>query len=103
MTGRFPQRMDSCAAAANEAMIDGEPRPKKRRGWAQGKRDRMVELIIEHWRNLDGSNQYLWSLWRDGKRVGVSRPTETQDGAEQQGMDWCLRSTGGGPDRVTRL
>ena len=70
---------------------------------ARGKRDRMVELIIEHWRNLDGSNQYLWSLWRDGKRVGVSRPTETQDGAEQQGMAWCLRSTGVQPDRVTRL
>ena len=68
-----------------------------------GNAKRMVELSIEHWRNLDGSRQYLWSLWRDGKRIGVSRPTETQDGAEQQGMDWCLRSTGVQPDRVTRL
>ena len=63
----------------------------------------MVELIIEHWRNLDGSSQYLWSVWRDGKRIAMSRPSTAQQDAEQQGMDWCLRSTGAAPDRVTRL
>jgi len=63
----------------------------------------MVELIIEHWRNMDGSNQYLWSLWRDGKRIFVSRPTDTPEDAEQQGLAACQRSTGVCPDRVTRL
>lgn len=68
-----------------------------------GKRLAMIELIIEHWKNLDGSSQYLWSVWRDGKRLGVSRPTSLPEDAEQQGLDWCRKSIGGQPDRVTRL
>ncbi len=63
----------------------------------------MVELIIEHWKNLDGSSQYLWSVWRDGKRLGVSRPIAAPDDAEQEGLAWCRKSTGATPDRVTRL
>ncbi|MCC7049598.1 MAG: hypothetical protein IT562_23005 [Alphaproteobacteria bacterium] len=63
----------------------------------------MIELIIEHWKNLDGSSQYLWSVWRDGKRLGVSRPTSLPEDAEQQGLDWCRKSIGEQPDRVTRL
>ena len=63
----------------------------------------MMELIIEQWKNLDGSNQFLWSVWRDGKRIGMSRPQSKSEDAEQQGMDWCLKSTGLRPDRVTRL
>lgn len=63
----------------------------------------MMELIIEHWRNLDGSDQFLWSAWRDGKRLRVSRPTAKADDAEQQGLDWVVRETGAKPDRVTRL
>ncbi len=63
----------------------------------------MTELIIEKWLNLDGSRQFLWSVWRDGKRIGMSRPQDKPEDAEQQGLDWCLRSTGGRPDRVTRL
>jgi hypothetical protein len=63
----------------------------------------MVELIIEKWLNLDGSSQFLWSVWRDGKRIGMSRPQEKSEDAERQGLDWCLRSTGSRPDRVTRL
>jgi hypothetical protein len=63
----------------------------------------MTELIIEQWKNLDGSCQYLWSVWRDGKRIGMSRPQAKAEEAEQEGMNWCLRSTGSRPDRVTRL
>lgn len=63
----------------------------------------MTELIIEKWLNLDGSNQFLWSVWRDGKRIGMSGPQDKSEDAERLGLDWCLRSTGGRPDRVTRL
>ncbi|MGQ0676096.1 MAG: hypothetical protein ACT4N4_08435 [Rhodospirillales bacterium] len=63
----------------------------------------MTELIIEQWLNLDGSSQFLWSVWRDGKRIGMSRPQAKPEDAEQQGREWCLRSTGSRPDRVTRL
>ncbi|MND00791.1 hypothetical protein D3C83_195260 [compost metagenome] len=62
-----------------------------------------VELIIEQWRNLDGSCQFLWSVWRDGHRIQMSRPTESATDAETQGMNWCKRETGNAPDSVTRL
>ena len=63
----------------------------------QGTSARMMELIIEQWKNLDGSSQFLWSVWRDGKRIGMSRPQSKCEDAEQQGLDWCLKSTGGLP------
>jgi hypothetical protein len=85
-------------------MIDASIRKRARStGRRKGERLDMIELIIEHWKNLDGSSQYLWSVWRDGKRLGVSRPTALSEEAEQQGLDWCRKSTGGQPDRVTRL
>ena len=63
----------------------------------------MLELMIEHWHNLDGSDQYLWSVWRDGKRIVMSRPTASSADAEQQGLAWCQRSAGQPPDRLTKL
>ena len=33
----------------------------------------MVELIVEHWHNPDGSDHFLWSVWRDGKREHKQR------------------------------
>ena len=63
----------------------------------------MVELIVEHWHNPDGSNHYLWSVWRDGKRVEMGQPHATQDLAEQEGGQWCWRVLKAPPDRVTRL
>ena len=63
----------------------------------------MVELIIEHWRNPDGSSHFLWSVWRDGKRVEMGRPTPDAQAAEQAGGQWCWRVLKAPPDRVTRL
>ncbi len=62
-----------------------------------------TELIIEHWRNLDGSSHFMWSLWQDGRRLEMGRPTGSADKAEQQGQTWCAKSLGRKPDRVTRL
>ncbi len=63
----------------------------------------MVELIIEYWSNPDGSNHFLWSVWRDGKRVEMGRPMPDAQAAEQAGGQWCWRVLKAPPDRVTRL
>jgi len=63
----------------------------------------MVELIVEHWHNPDGSDHYLWSVWRDGKRIEMSGPIANPDSAESQGKTWCERSLRQSPDRTTRL
>jgi hypothetical protein len=63
----------------------------------------MIELIIERWSNPDGSSHYLWSVWRDGKRVEMSRHIASAEGAEALGRSWCEQTIGRPPDRVTRL
>ena len=63
----------------------------------------MIELIIEQWTNLDGSNHYHWSVWQDGKRVEMSGRIAGVESAEALGRAWCEKSLGRGPDRVTRL
>ena len=63
----------------------------------------MIELIIEKWGNLDGTASYLWSVWRDGKRIEMSGQIANADNAESQGRLWCERSLSQAPDRITRL
>jgi hypothetical protein len=65
--------------------------------------DSQTELIVEHWRNLDGSSHFMWSLWQGGRRLEMGRPTASADQAEQQGVAWCQKSLGRPPDRLTRL
>lgn len=63
----------------------------------------MLELMIELWKNLDGSSHYLWSVWEDGARIGMGRGARTADAAEAEGIEWCRRTAERAPDRVTRL
>jgi len=63
----------------------------------------MIELMIETWSNLDGSSHYLWSVWREGKRVEMSGPIARPESAESQGLQWCEKNLGRRPDRITRL
>jgi hypothetical protein len=63
----------------------------------------MIELIIDSWSNLDGSSHYLWSVWRDGKRVEMSGRIASAESAESLGRAWCEKTVGRPPDRVTRL
>lgn len=63
----------------------------------------MVELIIECWRNPDGSSHFLWSVWRDGRRVEMGQPVANADAAERAGGQWCWRVLKAPPDRTTRL
>jgi hypothetical protein len=63
----------------------------------------MVELMIEHWSNLDGSSHYLWSIWRDGKRLEMSGRIASAEKAEAEGRAWCEKALARSPDRITRL
>jgi hypothetical protein len=63
----------------------------------------MVEVMIERWTALDGSVDYRWSVWRDGKRVEMGGPHATPEGSEAAARRFCLTELGSAPDRVTRL
>jgi hypothetical protein len=63
----------------------------------------LVELMIEQWSQPDGSIQYLWSVWQQGKRIGLGEGAPTVDAAEKAGRQWCVETTARPPDRITRL
>jgi hypothetical protein len=63
----------------------------------------MVEVMIERWMNADGSTDHLWSLWCDGDRLQFGRGHETGEAAEAEAPEFCHRSLGVQPDRMTRL
>ena len=63
----------------------------------------MLELMIEQWKNPDGSSHFLWSVWEDGSRIGMGRAAATPAAAETEGLSWCRKAAGREPDRVTWL
>ncbi len=63
----------------------------------------MVELIVECWSYPDGGTEYFWSLWQDGKRVQFSDRRGSGESAEAEGRDFCRRTLGTAPDKVTHL
>ncbi len=63
----------------------------------------MIELIIERWRNLDGSEHFLWSVWQGGKRVEMSGRLASAATAESEGRSWCEKNLARAPDRITQL
>ncbi len=63
----------------------------------------MLELMIELWKESDGSSRYLWSVWEGGSRIGMGRGARTADAAEAEGTAWCRDTASRAPDRITRL
>jgi hypothetical protein len=63
----------------------------------------MVEIIIERWIQRDGRTDFMWSVWRDGKRVAMGEPADSAEAAEAHGRAACRQMLGGEPDRITRL
>jgi hypothetical protein len=61
----------------------------------------MLEAMIEKWSNRDGSVDYLWSLWRNGKRVTMGGHFASAAAAEQAARRHCQEKLGCEPDRVT--
>lgn len=63
----------------------------------------MHEVIIERWSNRDGSQDILWSVWEDGRRIEMGGPHATAAAAEAEALAYCRRTIGRAPDRVTKL
>lgn len=63
----------------------------------------MIEVMIEQWKNLDGTTDYQWSVWREGARVEMGGPFATGDAAELAAFEFCDRNFGAERATVTRL
>jgi hypothetical protein len=63
----------------------------------------MLELMIEVWRDDDEGDSFRWSLWLDGKRVGMGGPHAGAAESEAEAVALAERRLGRRPDRVTRL
>lgn len=45
----------------------------------------MIEMMIERWSQRDGSEEWLWSIWRDGGRERMDGPYDSPESAETGG------------------
>ena len=63
----------------------------------------MLEIIVERWSNRDGSVDYLWSVWLDGRRREMGGPVQDAAAAEAAAAEYCRGQLARKPDRVTRL
>ncbi len=62
-----------------------------------------LELMIEKWSQRDGSADYLWSLWQDGKRVEMGGRFKSAEAAETAARLFCRQRLNAEPDRITRI
>jgi hypothetical protein len=62
-----------------------------------------LEIIVERWTAGDGNTDFLWSLWRDGKRLTMGGSHPTAEAAEAEARAFCAERLGRAPDRITRL
>lgn len=63
----------------------------------------MIQAIVERWNNADGSVDYLWSLWRDGRRVHMGGPSRSSESAAAEAAAFCRESLGCEPDELREL
>jgi hypothetical protein len=63
----------------------------------------MLEVMIEQWKNLDGSVDYPWSVWRDGVRIHMGGVLGSADDAEIDAKAYCVARLGSEPDSIVHL
>ena len=63
----------------------------------------MIEVMIEQWKNLDGSVDYLWSVWQEGTRVQMGGSHKSAAEAREAALEFCRTRLGVAPDAVTEL
>ena len=63
----------------------------------------MLEIIVERWTNRDGSEEFLWSVWADGRRIEMGGPLKDAGAAARAGQRFCRMKLGSAADRITRL
>lgn len=62
----------------------------------------MIEVIIERWSGPRGTS-FLWSVWRDGRRLAMGEPHADFHASEAEARKWCGDNLDRPPDRITRL
>jgi hypothetical protein len=62
----------------------------------------MIEIIIERWSDPRGAT-FLWSVWRDGRRLEMGEPQADAQASEAAARTWCEQNLRQPPDRVTVL
>ena len=63
----------------------------------------MLDVMIECWNNTDGSSDYLWSVWQDGRRLEMGGHFDGKEEAEAAARAYCQATFGRQPDRVRQL
>jgi hypothetical protein len=63
----------------------------------------MIKIIIERWNYPDGRTEHLWSVWRDGKRIGMGGPHQSAEASEAEAQAACQKSLGQAADKIERL
>ncbi|MBT5413915.1 MAG: hypothetical protein HOH66_13610 [Rhodospirillaceae bacterium] len=63
----------------------------------------MIEIIVERWDEPSGSTDFLWSVWRDGKRVEMGGPHDDAAESEAIARGYCRTVLRAEPDRISRL
>lgn len=63
----------------------------------------MIETMIDEWKDVTGEVSYVWSVWRDGKRVMQGDAHDSAAEAADAARDFCVRRLGAEPDEVTHL
>ena len=63
----------------------------------------MIDVMIEQWKNLDGTTEYQWSVWREGSRMKMGGPFANGDAAELAAFEYCDLKFGAERATVTRL
>ena len=61
-----------------------------------------IDYRIHVW-NADGSVDYLWSVWQDGRRIQMGGRCASAEAAEGEARAFCVNSLGREPQEVRRL
>lgn len=63
----------------------------------------MLNVIVERWSNADGSTDYHWSVWQDGRRIQMGGKHGSAEAAEQEARLYCQQALAVEPDGVRVL
>ena len=62
-----------------------------------------MDVMIERWSDPDGSERFLWSVWKEGKRLEVGGRFDSPGAAEAAARQYCQERFGREPERVRQL
>ena len=64
----------------------------------------MIEIVIDTSTNAEGEATFSWSVWDGDQQIEIDRTTHfSASDCEAHAADFCWRTLGYKPDKVTRL